>query len=399
MSKKRNEVPSVVVTPQDYFEKNNVLLKSNVLISAKYKATLMELKITYFSMLSLQQDHFVEDDYGLRVELPASKIKQLLGMKGNSIYETLDPVARNMGGHTIGYSDPQRKVFDYMSFIVRAKYENAVMKVWFGKAAMEYLQEDRSGFTRIEKKIINSFNSAYAFRLYEIIRKNCYYPKNYEGPRSNVFSFTIGLAELKLEMGVVNASYDAVRKELQSGGANPDYEKAISKAPERIKSYNTWSNFRQRCLDPAIREICEVSDIFVEYETKRSGRGGKITQIEFISYLEGAHEKPHNPVPMKLENNELKPAMSDAEKFMTFMDISNLFPGCKLQYEEIESIWEESDYDMNVIKQAANVVAEYHEPINNIVGFIISAMKNDYKTHYVGTARERFGLLLENEEV
>ncbi len=387
-----------VVAPQDYYEKNNILLKSNVLISAKYKATLMELKVTYFSMLSLQQDRYEEDDYGLRVELPASKIKQMLGIKGNSIYETLDPVARNMGGHTIGYSDPQRKVFDYMSFIVRAKYEDATMKVWFGKAAIEYLQEDRSGFTRIERKIINSFRSAYAFRLYEIIRKNCYYPKNYTGERSGIFSFTIGLSELKLEMGVVNASYDAVRKELQSGGAFPDYDKAVSKAPEKIKSYNTWSNFRQRCLDPAIKEICEVSDIFIEYRTKRSGRGGKITQIEFISYLEGAHEKEHTSVPMTVENDEIRPAMTEAEKFMIFMEITNLFPGCKLQFEEIDTIWTESAFNMEVIKKAADAVANYHEPINNIVGFIITAMKNEYAPHYVGTARERFGLLLEGEQ-
>ncbi len=376
------EKQTAICTPQDYYNRTNVLCRANTLVSAKYKANLNDLKLTFMGMLYLQQNKYHDDKDGLRVDIPVADIKRFLGVKSNSIYESLNASAKSMNANTvIGYSDPQRQVFDYMALITRARYENCTLQIWFGKSAIEYLANDKTGFTKIEKKYAVAFRSAYAFRLYEIIRKNCYYPKGYQGPRNGVFSYSISLSELKLEMGVVNANFDSVRRILQEGGANPDYDEAvrvydeaIKRSPEKIKSYNIWNNFKNRCLDPAVNEINDICEMYVEYKPIRSGRGGKINGITFTAYLNGKDVEVHPPV--MLEQGEIKPSLSDEDKFIIIVNTLSLFPNCDLQYPDIQAICEAANYDETVIKNAAEAVTGYRGNIENVVGFAINAIKN-----------------------
>lgn len=46
-------------------------------------------------------------------------------------------------------------------------------------------------------------------------------------------------------------------------------------------SYKTWRDFKARILEPAIKEVCQFSDLSCDYQPGKKGRGGKILSLIF----------------------------------------------------------------------------------------------------------------------
>jgi len=139
---------------------------------------------------------------------------------------------------------------------------------------MPYLTQLKGQFTQYQLKHIAYFNSAHSIRIYELITQY----------RS------VGSREITVEK---------LKEWLQVE-----------------ESYSRWNNFKARVLDPAISEINEKSDLFVEYEPIKKGR--KVTGIEFRI----THEKPVKKRPAFPHKNKYgkfvkldtqNPKMSNAE--------------------------------------------------------------------------------------
>lgn len=66
--------------------------------------------------------------------------------------------------------------------------------------------ELKDNFTVLNLPTMLRFTRNYSYRLYEILKSKCYYPKYVPiGQRTDKFQFRLDLLELKFTIGVLNA--------------------------------------------------------------------------------------------------------------------------------------------------------------------------------------------------
>jgi len=265
---------------------NDNYSKPNFLISAKYKSSLMANKVLAISLSRLQEAADSKDGV-LVSDIKASEIKKLVGGNKGSFYKLLEKTAREMTGRTIGISDPESHMFAYTAVITQAVYAKGVFRIEYNRHLTKYLKEIKRNFTRLKLSVMLTFQNVYAFRLYEILKSEAY-PRIFQQRGSNIYIKRFSIAELRFLLGVANAELNVVQNILNDK-KNPDYEKAYQKTPEKVM--DTWSDLKRYALDPAVKEINQISDIFVEYITSRSGYGGKIDHVEFKIVLISEEEE------------------------------------------------------------------------------------------------------------
>lgn len=362
---------------------HDILNKSNKYIRAKYKATTLEHQVTYLAMLKVQEKQYYEEDGEVVVALNASEIKSETGVTGGSFYEGLKRVADDMTANNMGIIDDENERFAFISLVSMATYENGVLKIYFPKRLKESLinvVNEKKGFTGLPKHVAMKLKKPCSFPLYQFLKSVCYYPATFTGRRDNVFEYQIGLSELKLTMGVVNSNLPDVRNILNnSKGTEADYDKAVAKSPDKM--YNVWSKFNVQCLRPTVDEINEKSDIYVEYEPKTKGKGGKTHAVLFRVYINGAENHIGEPVPVSLDKEgEIHVSLTDADKFTIALEVGNILSELGLQYSDILSICEAANYSKEDIIKAYDTLKTQGGSIKNVVGWIISAIKNNYSS-------------------
>ena len=332
--------------------------KSNFIIGAKYRSSLVENKLMAIALAKINTGH-EENDSGLWVvELKAAELKRLLGNKSGSFYQRLDPIAREMTGKTIGMSDPEKQSFEYYAMVVTAKYDDSVLTIKFNPDLKKYIRNIKQNFTKFRLSTLLDFNSTFTFRLYELLKSKCY-TVNREKVSEYVVPFSV--AELKLELGVVNANADNVKKVLHGSG-NPDYDKAVNIAKE--KTFEAWSDFRKRVIDIPIEEINRKTEMNISYDVVKEGRGGKVTTIIF-------HIQIRDVETMHVE--ELT-----EEQIADFLDELPAVLGFNAKYSEMKSIAEAAAYDMDKVRDAVIAMNNQGVDVRNKVGYIITAIKEKY---------------------
>lgn len=348
---------------------NSSLRKNNILIGAKYMASLTELRVTYIAMLKIQQGKFEERPDGIYVSMQPSEIKEYLvnGSDSHRIYERLNQAAANMTGRTIGFTDQEAGTFQYHALITDSYYENHTLTIQFNPKLKEQLIVliEKGNWSKLDRKTVMSFKSAYSFRLYEILKKYCYYPKNYTGERTNMFSVIIGLSELKFEMGVINSEIGEAKRIL-NGSSNPDYIKAEEKAEDKISSYGNWDNFKRRCLDVAVKEINEkAEDMQVSYKRiPGSTLGGKTSEIKFVIDTNKTKKNVENKEKIKDENKN-------------YLVVNEIF-GNIFTEEECKAIYKKCK-DKKVLKDIKEYYDEYPKNLYHPAGWIIELLNKGFK--------------------
>lgn len=349
------------------FYQNSDYVKSNFLIGAKYKSSLLENKVMAISLNKIKDAE--EDKEGtLIVRLKASELKKLLDSKSGSFYSQLDKVGSSMTGRVIGMSDPENERFHYMSVINNAHYENGVLTLEYNKNLNGYLKNIKQNFTKLNLETMLDFKSVYSFRLYELLKSRAYYPKGVNR-KDNSFKVTYDLAELKLDLGVINAELANVKKILNDS-AKPNYEAALEAAPEKV--FTTWFEFRRNCIDVAVKEINSKKDrteMFVSYEPRKSGQGGKVYAVDFYIQLYKNNTKDDPETKVKAED------LTEDEKLNFYDEVRDLM-GSQIKSKDAKAIAEAASYDMSIIKEKYGIAIK--QEVDNLVGFMISAIRNDY---------------------
>ena len=343
------------------------LLKNNVLITSKYAANITELRLMYLALFNIQNGHYEEREDGIYVQLEVAELKKALGLNGNGVYSNLETAAKHITGKKFGYSDLENRYFKYTVLVIDTECKNGKLQIQFNKVFKEYLFARMTGnFTNLEKKIMMSFKSSYAFRLYEILKRSCFYSKQYEGDKDNVFKITIGISELKFELGVIESDNKAIMKLLDKK-TDPDYEKAESLSEENV--YKDWYEFKRRIIDKGIKEISKIDpQMHIEYQTIKKGLGGKISSITFIVKMQNNND---------VVQQELPPSTSsDEENIERMRDIF----GTMLDEKDLTAILNAADNDFEKIRNAKAMLDNTSCKINSITGWLISAIKNQYTT-------------------
>lgn len=341
-------------------------VKSNFLISAKYKSSLLENKIMAISLASLVNYEDCEEDKKTSIlysHLSAAKLRHALGGNQGSFYSRLDSIAKSMAGRVIGTTSPETKKFEYISVISHAYYENGVFTIGYNPLIKNYIQNLEINFTTLNLKLMVSFKNVYSFRLYEILKSKAYYPKG-QKRSENVFEIRYGLSELKFELGVANANDEKI-KALMGNTYNPNFDEAYEKSDEKI--YTTWYEFRRKVLDVAVQEInkSKLSDMHISYDIIKGGVGGKVQSVTFTVTLIDNKEK---------QKEVSVPKMSPDDVLDAIMDMFDI----RLKIKDVKAIAEAAEYDLEKVKKAYEVMNKSSSDVDNVVGFIISAIKNDY---------------------
>ncbi len=366
---------------------NDRYSKSNLLISGKFKSSLYENKILAISLSKIAKQEFVTDPETKEIvcTMHASELKQMLGVRHGSFYDTLENTARAMSSRTIGLSNPESHEFEYFPIVTKAEYGNGIFKIRYSPHFIPYISDLKSNYTVLSLPLMLNFDSVWTFRMYELLRSRCYYPRGQERTDGK-YLFNISLAELKLELGAVNADTDAVKKILNKT-INPDYNKAVEKSTE--KSFNLWADFKKAVLVKAISEIEEKTPMRVQYETLKTGRGGKICSLNFcvikdINEVQNAVDNNDSSEIVSDENivvvdsNTSKRELDENEIFDIEADTKYLFKAEKLSLKDIRAICKAANYDMDRIQKAHDVYKNSGSNIDNVVGWVISAIKEEY---------------------
>ncbi len=331
--------------------------KANLFINSKHKTSLIANRIMAISFAKIQD---AEEDLegSIKVQINTSELRALLNVSGNGLYENLNKASAELTGKSIGITDETSHTFTYIAVVTAATFSGGVFSIEYNKKLNNYLKNLNSSFTLLDLSTMLSFKSNYSFRLCEYLKSRAYSPK---GINIKEYSIQVSLAELKLILGVINADQPSIRRYLNNKD-NPNFEEAVEQAADQ--QFKDFRDFKKRVMQPAIDEINKKSDMDIEVEYLKAGYGGKVKSLKFI-------------VRYKKDNNITIKTEYDPEKIKFCEDVKKIIEE-DISLADALKISEIASYNIEIIKEKYEI-AKARNSIDDIVAWMLSAIKNDYK--------------------
>ena len=292
-----------------------IVSKSNKLINGRYSLGVNEQKIilTMISLIDINDKEFNKVTFTMR------EISNLLDIFINNLYRDVRKIMRNLRKKDIFIDERDENGIGRIietSFVTTAVYDNkhGLLTLEFSNVLKPYLLELKGLFTSYRLDNALSLCSKYSIRVYEKLKCNEFKK-----------SFIWNIEELKEDL-MLNQ-----------------------------KSYNLYSNIKQKIILVSINDINKNTDIKVTFEEIKTGR--KITAIKF--YIK-ENRKLKNKINLTNENIET---------------LKSLFNESEISTKDLEKIFENSGGDIEKIKR----IYEYskNQNIENLVGFMIKMVKDD----------------------
>ena len=224
--------------------------KANSLIQqSRYSLSVQQQKILLFliSQIQPEDDDFKTYDFSIR------DFCQICGIdcnQGNNYKELKDNILDIMK-HPVGWVELEEGKETVLLWIEKPiiSRNDGIVQLKLDKDMKPYLLNLKANFTSYEVGFTLKFRSKYAIRLYELAKSYQYHD---DTPFTRVYPI------------------DELREILDA------------------ETYPQYKNFKQRVLTPAIREINEYSDKTIELREHKTGRAGKVQNVELtISAKQG----------------------------------------------------------------------------------------------------------------
>ena len=223
-------------------KKSDLVVKSNRLVEASYRLTLIEQQIILYAICKSR-----ESKDGLSaispVRIIASEFAEQFGSGKNCIYEQLKVALKTLYLRTVKIREKDKitnkQEIKESRWISMQSYIDAAghLKLIFAPEIIPFIKDLDKEFTPYRLSQIGKMSSTHAVRLYELLRQNL-----------QIGSRTLEIIDLK-EM-------------LQVDG-----------------EYTIYADFKKRVLDIAKKQINDFSDIRVDYKQKKTGK--KVTALDF----------------------------------------------------------------------------------------------------------------------
>ncbi|GAB6583026.1 replication initiation protein [Bacillus luti] len=223
------------------FKDTNIVSKSNTLIEANYRLSLVEQKI----MLCLASNIEPADRDFKTYTFPIKQFHELLGLGGSTKYTELSKMTKDLIKKVI-----EIKLGDdliQVSWLSSAIYNKnrGTIDIRFDPLLKPFLLELSSKFTSYRLANVIKLRSTYAIRIYELL-------KQYE----NLKERTIPMDDLRYYLDARDV-------------------------------YPSYANFKQRILVPSQKELIKKTDISFDFVEIKKGR--KVDKIKFI--IKGSKNK------------------------------------------------------------------------------------------------------------
>ena len=365
---------------------NYTYRKSNTLIKAKGRVSLMGQKLFTIALMNATSS---EEGNEMVSTVYTSTIKDMFQSDASSLYsrikDEINPKDKNKASllsWNIIYENPADHEIYAVNVITSAYFRRGVLKISFNSKLTDYLTDLKGNFTTLNWKEQFSIGSSYGYRLYEILKQQLDFVRYTKHIKKGVVLWETHLMDLKLQMGVIDASdYPAISKMLTEGNHDFDEMERIVEAQDKgSKEYARFSNFKRFILDKAVEEVNDRTSLVVTYEPKRSGRGAKVHSIAF--HIDDG--KPEVVEAQELENTADKDAVLD--------EVFDLFDG-KLKMKDCRAVAEAAGYDLEKIRVAHDLMEDSGSDIKNVTGWVIKAIQDEYRAPVgkQGKAASAFG--------
>lgn len=345
----------------EQIDRNATVKKSNAVISARYKATLLENQLTSICLSRVKEQN---GEY--IATITASEIKQIFGMKedNSKIYKRLFTAAENMSGRSIAAEDGKGN-FDIVSVITGAHYRDGVFSLEFNPKMKSYLFELKDKYTSYTLANVLDFKSEYSFRIYELCKMEAW--KLNDKMPVNVVEY--GLSELRCIIGDVDTSSRKLQAMMKE--KKPDWDKIVELAPE--KSHTRWDNFRRQVLEVAKKEINSQCDICIDYSPVKSGRGAKVVKVKFFI----KKNTPEDNAGVKTKMKEVDELNKRYEKklYSASPELLKYIGHNKLRKGDLMTFLKDAAGDNDLVIKAIEQ-ADKQPDIKSYIGWIRTCIKN-----------------------
>lgn len=341
--------------------------KSNELVSAKYKSTLLENQLVAIALTRIESKDPSENS-PLKARLYPNELKRLIG-DPTHIYTRLKRVSKNMTGHSIVIEDGKGN-FKAFAIVTNADYVDGILEITLNNELRPHILGLEKRYTTLDLSIMTSFRRDASFRLYEIFKSHIYKSKSHINDGKVTIEY--GINELRFMIGLANADDESIKSLRASMKTEIDWDLLYEKLDDRAKVYKRYSEFERNVLKPAQKELEETADIRFEYKALRLGRFMK--RIQFDLY---ANE------PIKKEKNDEKKKYLDKKKMEGYQnclprdleEFSFLYEKYvghnELIAEDIDVFLKKAKLNATLVEDAINDADSKNE-ISNYCGYIIS---------------------------
>lgn len=222
--------------------KTELVVKDNALINASYNLDVSEQRLILLSIVRARETgQGITSDS--RLQIHASDYMKQFNVDKSAAYEVLRNAVDNLFNRYFSYKYQKD---DGTEFVVKSRWVSriayatnaAILEITFASDVVPLITRLEKHFTSYQLKQVSQLTSKYAIRIYELLIAWRSVGKCY---------FDIGDFRDSLGLGV--------------------------------NEYPAMNNFKNRVLEPAIKQINEFTDIKAEYVQHKSGR--TITGFEF----------------------------------------------------------------------------------------------------------------------
>lgn len=374
---------------------NKTVALSNALVQAREKASLLESKIELLSMYKMNKEMKTREkkdskgnSYDVHyVEVMSSEIKPMVG-RSHSLYSQIEAASIELKQKLYIYRDEESEQFLMDNLYGAVEYNKGKLTVEFNPSTEHLFSELSSNFTKINLGIALAFKSNGGFQLYKLLKSYSYnldkVDKNLPQEQQKSIAEFFSLSELRLQLGYVDLNQPDIKRE--GAKRNPDVDK-MNKLDKKPK-YSRFNDFSKNVLEVGMAEINATSDIYIRFEPER-GPHNKVEGVTFYIQNNVNYVKESKDIKKSKESNNsydsfYSPISNNSENMFSENDKADFYDevrdliDVKIKLRDVMSICEAANYNFSLIKEKYEL--SKHTNIDNFVGWMISAIKNDYKT-------------------
>ena len=264
--------------------KNDLVVKDNALINASYNLELTEQRLILLSIIRARETgQGISSDS--KLEIHASDYASRFDVTKEAAYNALKNAVNNLFERKFSFKeihkDTNKEIVVKSRWVSRIAYVDdlATLEVTFAPDVVPLITRLEKHFTSYQLKQVAQLTSKYAIRLYEFLI----------AWRDVGKTPVISLSEFREKLGL------------------------------DINEYQKMVNFKSRVLEPAIKQINELTDIHVKYEQYKTGRS--ISGLSFTF-----KHKKIDSIPSERDPNtvDLFTQMTDAQRHMFANKLSEL---------------------------------------------------------------------------
>lgn len=243
------------------------VVKSNSLIEASYRLTTQEQRIVLAAISQIQPGEEITDQ--VMYSISVQDISELTGIKADNLYKELEEAALRLKRREIRIPDepngkgrkPKVLVTSWLQSIQYVPNTGTV-QVRFSHDVLPYITQLKNQFTIYKLKDVAKLTSSYAIRLYELLIQ-----------WKSIGCRTVEIDWLKNSF-LLNGKYPSIK------------------------------DFKARVLEPAVTQINAETNLWVDWDQKKTGR--KVTHFTFNFGLKEEPKAKKKPLksPKKSDLND-----------------------------------------------------------------------------------------------